>query len=183
MDKEKKIKILKIKFNKLRWIQTQTLPCFRNIGQDTNKPTQQAHVPMFVSENRHSKQRGSPYLQVGSQVWGVVRFPGQRNKWKTHKVRTPPRSDSGEATPQSHQRETVLLQIARGFLFKSALWPTVIHHAGVEDRGAPSSWVRGYLKEKTTTQGGGKGVVGKYQKYQLRVTRKYKVTGVTRNTW
>ena len=59
----------------------------------------------------------------------------------------------------------------------------VIHHAGVEDRGAPSSWVRGYLKEETTTQGGGEGVVGKYQKYQLRVTRKYKVTGVTRNTW
>ena len=74
-----------------------------------------------------------------------------------------------------------MLQIARGFLFKSALGPTVIHHAGVEDRGAPSSWVRGYLKEETTTQGGGKGVVGKYQKYQLRVTRKYKVTGVTRN--
>jgi hypothetical protein len=40
-----------------------------------------------------------------------------------------------------------------------------------------------YLKEKNTTQGGGKGVVGKYQKYQIRVTRKYKVTGVTRNTW
>jgi hypothetical protein len=76
-----------------------------------------------------------------------------------------------------------LLQIARGFLFKSALGPMVIHHAWVEDCGAPSSWIRGYLKEGTTTQGGGKGVVGKYQKYQLRVTRKYKVTGVTRNTW
>ena len=49
---------------------------------------------------------------------------------------------------------------------------------GVENRGAPSSWIRGYLKEETTTQGGGKGVVGKYQKYQLRVTRKYKVTSV-----
>jgi hypothetical protein len=36
----------------------------------------------------------------------------------------------------------------------------------------------GYLKEKTTTQGGGKGVVGKYQKYQLRVRRKWKY-----NTW
>ena len=46
----------------------------------------------------------------------------------------------------------------------------VIHQAGVEDLGAPSSWIRGYLKEETTTQGGGKGVVGKYQKYQLRVT-------------
>jgi hypothetical protein len=76
-----------------------------------------------------------------------------------------------------------LLQTARGFLFKSALGPTVIHHAGVEDRGTPSSWIRGYLKEGTTTQGGGKGIVRKYQKYQLRVTRKYKVTGVTRNTW
>ena len=48
------------KFNKLRRIQTQTSPCFRNIGQDTNNPTQQAHVPMFVSENRHSKQRHRP---------------------------------------------------------------------------------------------------------------------------
>jgi hypothetical protein len=75
-----------------------------------------------------------------------------------------------------------LLQTARGFLFKSALRPTVIHHAGVEDRGAPSSWIRGYLKEETTTQGGRKGI-GKYQKYQLRVTRKCKVTRVTRNTW
>jgi hypothetical protein len=93
-------------------------------------------------------------------------------------MRTPPRSDSGEATPQNHKRETVFLQIARGFLFKSALGPTVIHHAGVEDCGALSSWIRGYLKEGTKTQGGGKGVVGKYQKYQLRVTRKYKVTSV-----
>jgi hypothetical protein len=66
------------------------------------------------------------------------------------------------------------------FYFKSALGPTVIHHA---DHGTPSSWVRGYLKEETTTQKGGKGVVGKYQKYQLRVTTKYKVTRVTRNTW
>jgi hypothetical protein len=76
-----------------------------------------------------------------------------------------------------------LLQTARGFLFKSALGPTVIHHAGVEDRGTLSSWVREYLKEETTTQGSGEGIVGKYQRYQLRVTRKYKVTRVTRNTW
>jgi hypothetical protein len=76
-----------------------------------------------------------------------------------------------------------LLQTARGLLFKSALGPAVIHYAGVEDHGAPSSWVRGYLKEETTTQGGGEGVVGKYQKYLLRVTRKCKVTRVTRNTW
>jgi hypothetical protein len=77
----------------------------------------------------------------------------------------------------------VLLQTARGFLFKSALRPKVIYHAGVEDCGVRSSWVRGYLKEETTTQGGGNCVVGKYQKYQLRVTRKCKVTRVTRNTW
>jgi hypothetical protein len=77
----------------------------------------------------------------------------------------------------------VLLQTARGLLFKSALGPTVIHHAGVEDHGAWSSGVREYLKEETTTQGGGEGVVGKYQKYQLRVTRKCKVTRVARNTW
>jgi hypothetical protein len=80
-------------------------------------------------------------------------------------VRTPPCSDSGEATPQNHPQETVLLQNARGFLFKSALEPTVIHHAGVEDHGALSSWVRGYLKEETTTQRSGEGIVGKYQRY------------------
>jgi hypothetical protein len=40
----------------------------------------------------------------------------------------------------NHSRETVLMQTARG--------PTLIHHAGVEDHGAPSSWLRGYLKEK-----------------------------------
>ena len=76
----------------------------------------------------------------------------------------------------------VLIQTARGLLFKSTLGPTVIHHAGVEDRGAPSSWVRGYLKEETTTQRGGEDVVGKYQKYQLRVTRKCNITRVTKNT-
>jgi hypothetical protein len=66
---------------------------------------------------------------------------------------------------------------------KRTFGPTVIHHAGVEDLGALSSWIRGYLKEETTTQGGGKGIVRKKQKYQLRVTRKCKVTRVTRNTW
>jgi hypothetical protein len=76
-----------------------------------------------------------------------------------------------------------LLQTARGFLFKSALGPKVIHHARVEDRGAPSSWIRGYLKGETTTQRSGEGIVGKYQKYQLRVPRKCKVTRISRNTW
>jgi hypothetical protein len=76
-----------------------------------------------------------------------------------------------------------LPQTARGLLFKNALGATVIHHTGVEDRGAPSSWVRRYLKEETTTQGSGEGVVGKYQRYQLRVPRKCKVKKVTRNTW
>jgi hypothetical protein len=100
---------------------------------------------------------------------------------KPHTLKDPqcedsPRSDSGEVTTQNHPQETVLLQTARGFLFKSALRPTVIHHAGVEDHGTLSIWIRGYLKEENTTQGGGKGVVGKYQKYQLRVTRKCKVT-------
>jgi hypothetical protein len=64
------------------------------------------------------------------------------------------------------------------FYFKSALGSTVIHHTGVEDRSTPSSWVRGYIKEETTTQGGGEGLVGKYQKYQLRFTRKWKVKTV-----
>jgi hypothetical protein len=60
----------------------------------------------------------------------------------------------------------------------STLGPTFI-----KDRGTQSSWVRGYLKEETTTQGSGKGIVGKYQRYQLRVTRKCKVTRITRNDW
>jgi hypothetical protein len=76
-----------------------------------------------------------------------------------------------------------LLRNARGLLFKRALGPTVIHHAGVEVCGTPISWVRRYLKEETTTQGRGEGFVGKYQRYQLRVPRKCKVTRVTRNTW
>jgi hypothetical protein len=76
-----------------------------------------------------------------------------------------------------------LLQTARGLLFKSTLGSTVIHHTGIEDCGAPSSWVTRYLKEETTTQGSGEGIVGKYQRYLLRVPRKYKVTRVTRNTW
>jgi hypothetical protein len=42
----------------------------------------------------------------------------------------------------------------------------------------PNSWVRGFLKEETTTQGGGEDIVGKYQKYQLRVMRKWKVKTV-----
>jgi hypothetical protein len=54
----------------------------------------------------------------------------------------------------------------------------VIYHTGVENCGAWSSWVRGYLKEESITQGGGEGVVGKYQKYQFRVKRKWKVKTV-----
>jgi hypothetical protein len=36
-------------------------------------------------------------------------------------------------------------------------------------------------KKKNTAQGGGEVVIGKYQKYQLRVTRKWEVT--RKNTW
>jgi hypothetical protein len=39
---------------------------------------------------------------------------------------------------------------------------------------------KGVFKEKNTTQGGGEGVIGKYQKYQLRVTRKWKSQGKIR---
>jgi hypothetical protein len=88
-------------------------------------------------------------------------------------MRSPPHSDSGEVTPKSLTKKGLPANCKRTFYFKSALGPTVIHHAGVEDLGTPSSWVRGYLKEETTTQGGGKGVVGKYPKYQLRVTRNF----------
>jgi hypothetical protein len=61
-----------------------------------------------------------------------------------------------------------LLQTARGFLFKSALGPTVIYHTGIEDRGALSTWIRGYLKEETTTQGSGEGIVGKIPKIPVK---------------
>jgi hypothetical protein len=40
----------------------------------------------------------------------------------------------------------------------------------------PSSWVRWYLKEETTTQAGGEGIVGKIPK--LPVKRKWKVKTV-----
>jgi hypothetical protein len=98
-------------------------------------------------------------------------------------VRTPPRFNSGEATPQITHEKRSYGKLQEDFYFKSALWPIVIHQAGVKNHGAPSSWVRRYLKEETTTQGRGEGVVGKYQKHQSRVTRKCKVTRVTRNTW
>jgi hypothetical protein len=71
----------------------------------------------------------------------------------------------------NHSRETVLKQTARGLLFQACSGThsrTPCRHRGPW---ALSSWDRGYLKEETTTQVGGEGVVGKYQKYQLRVTR------------
>jgi hypothetical protein len=88
-------------------------------------------------------------------------------------------------TPQITHEKWSCCKLQEDFSFKSALGPTVIHHsgvedcAGVEDCGTLSSWVRGYLKEETTTQGGGEGIVEKHQKYQLRVTRKWKVKTVT----
>ena len=91
-------------------------------------------------------------------------------------MRTPPLSDSGEVTPKSLMRNGLAANCKRTFYSKSSLGPTVIHHTGVADHGTPSSWVRGYLKEETTTQGGGEGIVGKHQKYQLRVMRKSQVT-------
>jgi hypothetical protein len=71
----------------------------------------------------------------------------------------------------------------RTFLSQEHSWAH--RHTPRRGRGPwhPSSWVKGYLKEETITQGGGEGVVGKYQKYQLRVTRKCKITRVMRNTW
>jgi hypothetical protein len=73
----------------------------------------------------------------------------------------------------NHSQEMVLMQTARGLLFQA--------HSGTHSRTprrgrgpwAPSSWYRVYLKEETKTQGGREGVVGKYQKYQLRVTREW----------
>jgi hypothetical protein len=71
------------------------------------------------------------------------------------------------------------MKTARGLLFQ--VHSGAHSHIPRRDRGlcAPSSWERGYLKEETTTQGGGEGVVGIYQKYQLRVTRKWKVKTVS----
>jgi hypothetical protein len=68
----------------------------------------------------------------------------------------------------------VLMQTARGLLFQAHFGAH--SHKPRRGRGlwAPSSWDRGYLKEENTTQGGGEGVVGKYQKYQLRVRREWK---------
>ena len=80
--------------------------------------------------------------------------------------------------PKSLTRNGLDANCKRTFYSKSALGPTVIHHPGVEDCSTLSSWVWRYLKEETTTQGRGEGVVGKYQKYQLRVTRKWKVKTV-----
>ena len=82
-------------------------------------------------------------------------------------MRTLPRSDSGEAKPQIICKKGSGCKLQVDFYYKRAHRPTVIHHAGLEDCGVQSSWVRGYLKEETISQGDGEGVVGKYQKYQL----------------
>ena len=84
------------KFNKLRWIQTQTLPCFRNIGQGTNNPTQQAHVPMFVSENRHSKQTHWPASTQEGIPISPRRFSVERGGCVSrpmHQMKDPQRED------------------------------------------------------------------------------------------
>jgi hypothetical protein len=98
-------------------------------------------------------------------------------------VRTPPRSDSGEATPQNHPQEMGLAANCKRIFIQERSRD----HGHTPRRGrgpwCRSSWVRGYLKEETTTQGSGEGVVGRYQRYQLRVTKNCKVTRVTRNTW
>jgi hypothetical protein len=71
------------------------------------------------------------------------------------------------------------MQTARGLLFQACSGAHSHTPCRVRGLWAFSSWERGYLKEETTTQGGGEGIVGKYQKYQLRVMRKCKVTKVT----
>jgi hypothetical protein len=71
------------------------------------------------------------------------------------------------------------MQTARGLLFQ-------MHSGAHRGRGLCTlsswvRWVRGYLKKETTTQGGGESIVGKYQKYQLRVTREWKSQGIPGN--
>jgi hypothetical protein len=46
---------------------------------------------------------------VGNQIFFLSLMGWPTGGWKTHNVRTPPRSDSGEATPQNHQRENGLV--------------------------------------------------------------------------
>jgi hypothetical protein len=110
--------------SKLRWIQTQTAPCFRNIRRDTNNPTQQAHVLMFVSENRLLKQRHwlahtqKEITLPPSQFSGVR---GGRISWPTHQMKDPQCEDSPtfwlrRGNTPNHSREMVLLQTARGLL-------------------------------------------------------------------
>jgi hypothetical protein len=62
---------------------------------------------------------------------------------------TPLRSDSGEVTLQITHKKQSWCKPQEDFYSRSALGPIVVHHVG-EDCGAPSSWGRGYLKEKKT---------------------------------
>jgi hypothetical protein len=55
--------------------------------------------PSMMAMDWTSKAESQPQLNVCLY----------RSYWKTHNVRTPPRSDSGEATPQNHQRENGLV--------------------------------------------------------------------------
>jgi hypothetical protein len=64
-------------------------------------------------------------------------------------MRTPSYSNSGEETPQI-TRNGLDANCKRTFYSRCTLGPTVIHHTGVENLGAQSIWVRGYLKEKKT---------------------------------
>jgi hypothetical protein len=65
----------------------------------------------------------------GNEGWGRASVPGpQALKDPQREVRLPHILTQERRHP-SHSQETVLLQTARGLLFKSALGPMVIHHA------------------------------------------------------
>jgi hypothetical protein len=142
----------------------------------------------------HCKSHFRPWSESGTIVKGTIIDTGtaaivQYVQGWALELKDPQREDSPmfwlrRGDTPNHSQETVLLRTARGlFLFQECSQAhNHTQYTIIEDRGAPSSWVRGYLKEETITQGGWEGVVGKYQKYQLRVTRKCKVTRVTRNT-
>jgi hypothetical protein len=91
-----------------------------------NKPTQQAHFHFRKQKTDTQNRDTSWYAHIPEGIpippsrfsgWGMVAIPSQCTKWKTHSVRTPPCSDSGETTPQiTHEKQSwfKLLEVYSG---------------------------------------------------------------------
>jgi hypothetical protein len=126
---------------------------------------------MIVSENRHSKQRHRPACTQEGIPMSPSWFSGVRDgrvSRPTHQMKDPQGEDSptfwlrrGD-TPKTPTRNGLAANCKRIFIQEHS------RAHGVENRGTPSSWIRGYLKEETTTQGGGAGVVGKIPKISVK---------------